>query len=316
MVWMAHWGPPRHGTVTRARKTRAMTHPSFGRKTCAAYGTARPCAACPSTSAAAARGPARRLGLRQSTLIRCLSGLEPPTPAPAASRSSARRCRRATAAAPDRALRRRIGVIFQQFNLVGRLGVMNNADRPGRRRAAVARPYRPLHAGAWAARSTLDTIGLAPQAFQRCVTLSGGQQQRAAIARDAGAGRQWPTTGGLWTAIHSARDGPARHPQPRRRALLIVSLHQVGLARCYCHRVLALRDDELVHDGPSAALTFLQQLCGTAADELLHTTRLRGRPPGGARAGRLNRSSRGPSVSLRQSHHHVQTQSPLRSPPP
>ena len=53
---------------------------------------------------------------------------------------------------------------------------------------------------------------------------------------------------------------------------LVISLHQVSLARRYCTRVLALRDGELVYDGPSAALTpsFLQRLYGTAAEELLH----------------------------------------------
>ena len=52
----------------------------------------------------------------------------------------------------------------------------------------------------------------------------------------------------------------------------VISLHQVSLARRYCTRVLALRDGELIYDGPSAALTasFLQQLYGTAAEELLH----------------------------------------------
>ena len=51
---------------------------------------------------------------------------------------------------------------------------------------------------------------------------------------------------------------------------LIVSLHHVALARRYCERVIALRQGELVYDGPSSALTpeFLRELYGSAAEEL------------------------------------------------
>ena len=52
---------------------------------------------------------------------------------------------------------------------------------------------------------------------------------------------------------------------------LIVSLHHVGLARRYCDRVIALRDGQLVHDGPTASLTppLLRDLYGSTAAELL-----------------------------------------------
>jgi phosphonate transport system ATP-binding protein len=121
----------------------------------------------------------------------------------------------------------------------------------------------------------LDAIGLAPQAFQRASTLSGGQQQRAAIAR---------------VLVQGARlllaDEPVASldPESTRRVMdqlatlnreagmtLVVSLHHVSLARRYCDRAIALRDGCLVYDGPAAALSpsFLQQLYGTAAEELL-----------------------------------------------
>jgi phosphonate transport system ATP-binding protein len=52
---------------------------------------------------------------------------------------------------------------------------------------------------------------------------------------------------------------------------MIVSLHHVGLAKRYCDRVVALRDGELVFDGPTTALTpaFLRGLYDTAVDELM-----------------------------------------------
>jgi phosphonate transport system ATP-binding protein len=121
----------------------------------------------------------------------------------------------------------------------------------------------------------LQAIGLADQAFQRSSTLSGGQQQRAAVAR---------------CLVQGARlllaDEPVASldPESTRRVMdlllelnqtrgmtLLISLHHVALARRYCERVIALRQGELVFDGPTSALTpgFLRDLYGTAADELI-----------------------------------------------
>jgi len=180
-------------------------------------------------------------------------------------------------AADIRAQRRHVGIIFQQFNLVGRLPVLTNvltglaAELP-LWRATLGR-FTPLEQAR--ALDALDAMGLGEQAFQRASTLSGGQQQRAAIAR---------------TLVQGARlllaDEPVASldPESTRRVMdlllalnqqqgmtLIVSLHHVGLARRYCERVVALRDGALVFDGASSALTpgFLRDLYGTAADELL-----------------------------------------------
>jgi phosphonate transport system ATP-binding protein len=176
-----------------------------------------------------------------------------------------------------RAQRRRVGIIFQQFNLVGRLPVLTNvltglaAELPLWR--AMANRFTPQEQAR--ALDALDAMGLGEQAFQRASTLSGGQQQRAAIAR---------------TLVQGARlllaDEPVASldPESTRRVMelltqlnrqqgltLIVSLHHVGLARRYCDRVVALREGALVFDGPSTALTpaFLRDLYGTAAAELL-----------------------------------------------
>jgi len=180
-------------------------------------------------------------------------------------------------AADIRAQRRRVGIIFQQFNLVGRLPVLTNvltglaAELPLWR--AMANRFTPQEQAR--ALDALDAMGLGEQAFQRASTLSGGQQQRAAIAR---------------ALVQGARlllaDEPVASldPESTRRVMelltqlnrqqgltLIVSLHHVGLARRYCDRVVALREGALVFDGPSTALTpsFLRDLYGTAAAELL-----------------------------------------------
>lgn len=215
-------------------------------------------------------------GSGKSTLLRCLCGLE-------TAESGRVQVFGSTLQADGRlsgeirALRRRIGVVFQQFNLVGRLPVMSNvltglaADVPLWRalsgRFTLEQRARALDA--------LDTIGLAPQAFQRASTLSGGQQQRAAIARVLVQGAQ---------LLLADEPVASLDPESTRRVMeqlallnreagmtLVVSLHHVALARRYCERAVALRRGELVFDGPCSALTpaFLHELYGSAAEELL-----------------------------------------------
>jgi phosphonate transport system ATP-binding protein len=217
-------------------------------------------------------------GSGKSTLLRTLCGLETIEADGGTIELFGRPVQSGGRVADDiRAQRRQVGIIFQQFNLVGRLPVLTNvltglaAELPLWRatlgRFTLAEQARALDA--------LEAMGLGEQAFQRASTLSGGQQQRAAIAR---------------TLVQGARlllaDEPVASldPESTRRVMdllltlnreqgmtLIVSLHHVGLARRYCERVVALRDGALVYDGAAAALTpaFLRELYGTAADELL-----------------------------------------------
>lgn len=217
-------------------------------------------------------------GSGKSTLLRALCGLETLDAGAGAIEIFGHPLQQDGRIARDiRAQRRQVGIIFQQFNLVGRLPVLTNvltglaAELP-LWRATLGR-FTPQEQAR--ALDALSAMGLDEQAFQRASTLSGGQQQRAAIAR---------------TLVQGARlllaDEPVASldPESTRRVMelltalnreqgmtLIVSLHHVGLARRYCERVVALREGVLVFDGPTAALTprFLRELYGTAADELL-----------------------------------------------
>jgi len=216
-------------------------------------------------------------GSGKSTLLRALCGLEALDADSGRVEVFGRRLQEHGRLAADiRAQRRAIGIIFQQFNLVGRLPVLTNvltglAPELPLWRAVLGRFNAPERAHALDA---LDSMGLGEQAFQRASTLSGGQQQRAAIAR---------------TLVQGARlllaDEPVASldPESTRRVMelltllnreqgmtLLVSLHHVGLARRHCERVIALRDGELVFDGPARELTpaFLRELYGTAVEEL------------------------------------------------
>lgn len=177
-----------------------------------------------------------------------------------------------------RRLRQQFAVIFQQFNLVGRLDVMTNVLMG----LAGRRPILPLMIGRFNAADqalaldALATVGLADQAFQRASTLSGGQQQRAAVARAL-----------LQGARVLLADEPVASldPESSRRVMdsmtslcqahgmtLLVSLHQVHIARHYCPRIVAMREGRILRDTTREDLDdpFLHQLYrGTREESLL-----------------------------------------------
>lgn len=215
-------------------------------------------------------------GSGKSTLLRCLCALEKVDrgEVPLFGQTLQREGRVQPAA---QALRRQVGIIFQQFNLVGRLSVLTNVLTG---RAAALPLWRTLtqrwpEAERVAALQVLDAVGLSEQAFQRASTLSGGQQQRAAVARSLLQGAQLLLADEPVASLDPASTQRVMElllQLNRERGMtLLISLHHVALARRYCERALALRDGQLVFDGPTSALTpeFLQQLYGTAAGELI-----------------------------------------------
>ncbi|CAJ6268549.1 phosphonates transport ATP-binding protein PhnC [Burkholderia pseudomallei] len=138
-----------------------------------------------------------------------------------------------------RRMRRDIGFVFQQFNLVDRLSVETNVLI-----GALARvPMWRRLAGR----------------FSRAANLSGGQQQRAALAR---ALVQRARIILADEPIASLDPAASRRVMEMLRALnanhrltVLVSLHQIDVALRFCPRVVALRAGRIVYDGPSAALT-------------------------------------------------------------
>ncbi len=175
-----------------------------------------------------------------------------------------------------RRTRSRVGFVFQQFNLVGRLPVMTNVLAGSLGRVPLWRSMtgRFTAEERGLALDALDRVGIADKAWVRASSLSGGQQQRAAIAR---------------TLVQRAEvilaDEPiaSLDPVSSRRVMetlarinaedgvtVVVSLHQVDFAIRYCPRTIALKKGAVIYDGPSAALTprLLQDLYGSQAEEL------------------------------------------------
>jgi phosphonate transport system ATP-binding protein len=159
-----------------------------------------------------------------------------------------------------REARVRIGFIFQQFNLVGRLTLFTNAALGSLGRIGF---WRGL-LGLWPAETKLATmaalarVGVADYAGQRAGTLSGGQQQRGAIAR---ALVQQAEVVLADEPVASLDPVAARRVMEILKALnvedgltVLVTLHQVDYALRYCERAVALKAGEVVYDGPTQGL--------------------------------------------------------------
>jgi phosphonate transport system ATP-binding protein len=213
-------------------------------------------------------------GSGKSTLLRTLSGLEMLDKGTGHIEIFGQTMQKNGALADDaRDQRLEVGVIFQQFNLVGRLPVITNvllglAPKIPTWRAILGRFSEEEKVRALQA---LAAVGIQEQAFQRASTLSGGQQQRAAIAR---------------VLVQGARlllaDEPVASLDPEsstrvmelliglnrdRGVTLLISLHSLEIAQRYCDRVIALKDGVVVFDGATQSLDaqFLQQLYGLSA---------------------------------------------------
>ncbi len=200
-------------------------------------------------------------GSGKSTLLRAITGLAPiDAPDGVIEAFGAAVQSRGKVSDKVRDARIRIGFIFQQFNLVGRLTLFSNVALGSLGRI----PFWRGLLGLWpqetktAAMAAMNRVGVAEYAAQRANTLSGGQQQRAAIARAL-----------VQKAKIILADEPVASLDPvsARKVMellrdlnrtdgltVVVTLHQVDYALRYCDRILALKAGALVYDGPPSGL--------------------------------------------------------------
>ncbi|HRH20543.1 MAG TPA: phosphonate ABC transporter ATP-binding protein [Brevundimonas sp.] len=200
-------------------------------------------------------------GSGKSTLLRSITGLQTIDAGPGVIEVFGRTVQKNGRIAGDvRKTRAKLGMIFQQFNLVGRLSLFSNVML-----GALGRlPFLTGLAGAWPqadrerAMAALHRVGVSDYAAQRANTLSGGQQQRGAIARALLQGAQ---------AILADEPVASLDPVSARKVMeqlvelnqrdglgVIVTLHQVDYAIRYCQRVIALKAGKIAYDGPSSGL--------------------------------------------------------------
>ena len=196
-------------------------------------------------------------GSGKSTLLRCINRLIDPTSGTVIFDGiDVTRAR----GAELRRIRRRIGMIFQQFNLVRRASVFGNvlAGRLGSRPLWRTVFFRPTRDDLEAVFENLGRVGIVNKAYARADALSGGQQQRVGIAR---ALMQEPDLMLADEPVASLDPATSHSVMKYLEELnkkdgitVICSLHFLSLARRYGTRVIALKDGMVAFDGRPAEI--------------------------------------------------------------
>lgn len=197
-------------------------------------------------------------GSGKSTLMRCINRLVEPT--------SGRIYlvkEEITGASPSRlrALRKKIGMIFQQYNLIPRYSVQTNALMG---RLAWTSPIASLMNCFTAddverSRQVLDRLGLADKYFDRSEELSGGQQQRVGLARALMQGPELILADEPVSSLDPSTSQQIMKLlaefNKKEGMTVLCNLHLPALARQFGSRILALSDGRIVYDGPAGDLS-------------------------------------------------------------
>ena len=160
-----------------------------------------------------------------------------------------------------RRYRRKVGMIFQSFNLVSRSTAIKNvltADVPDM-------PFFRVLLGIFTkeqkmrALESLDKVGILDKAYTRCDQLSGGQQQRVALARTL---NQNPKIILADEPVASLDPIPAKQVMQdfvrinkEYKISILLNIHHVALALKYCDRVIGIRAGDTAFDGPASTIT-------------------------------------------------------------
>lgn len=174
-----------------------------------------------------------------------------------------------------RKLRRKIGMIFQSFNLVTRTTVIRNVltafvpDLPFWRSFLGIFP-RDMKLKAL---ECLDKVGILEKAFSRCDELSGGQMQRVALARTLA---QNPSliladepVASLDPVMARVVMDDFRNINKNMGITVIINIHHVELALEYCDRVIGVRAGSIVFDGKASQVdkAVMERIYGENGDE-------------------------------------------------
>ncbi|MCD8506151.1 MAG: phosphonate ABC transporter ATP-binding protein [Alkalibacterium thalassium] len=171
-----------------------------------------------------------------------------------------------------RSFRRKIGMIFQSFNLVTRTSVINNvliSSVPElswwRKLIGLFPKEKKVEA-----LEALDKVGILDKAYNRVDQLSGGQQQRVALARTIAQNpdiilADEPVASLDPVTAKVVMDDFKRINQETNMSILI-NIHHVELALEYADRVIGIRQGEVVYDGKSEDVSqdVLDQIYGSA----------------------------------------------------
>jgi ABC-type polar amino acid transport system ATPase subunit len=189
-------------------------------------------------------------GCGKSTLLRCINGL---TPFDSGSVRVGDQILRSNHHGRERrrvehALRRRVGMVFQQFNLFPNMSVIENV---------MSGPVYAFGASVEKARARsaelLDRVGLKDKTDARIATLSGGQQQRVAIARALANGPDVilfdEPTSALDPKMTNEVLGVMSDLAAGGQTMLVVS-HAMGFVRRSAHKVHVMSGGQIIESGP------------------------------------------------------------------
>jgi len=229
-----------------------------------------------------------RSGAGKSTLLRMINRLETPSSGVIAYGDLDVTRLKGAALADWRA---RCAMIFQQFNLVGRLDVLTNVLIGRLNHISTLKAVLQL----WSdedialALSALEQLDIANLAAQRADSLSGGQQQRVAIARALVQNPQIILADEPIASLDPRNTKVVMDALKRINAhhgiTVLVNLHSLDLARGYCDRLIGMANGRVAFDGAPAELTeaAAQELYGIEAQEAFEPSRETA-PPVGASA--------------------------------
>ncbi len=191
-------------------------------------------------------------GSGKSTLLRCINRLVDPTEGEIILDGDVIS---SLPAGELRTVRRKIGMIFQHFNLVRRSSVLTNvlSGRLGYVNPASSLLYRFPERDRKRAFEALEMVGITDQAYKRADELSGGQQQRVGIAR---ALMQDPSliladepVASLDPVLAHSILGYLEKLNREAGITVLCSLHYLDLVQRYATRVIGLKDGNIVYRG-------------------------------------------------------------------
>lgn len=197
-------------------------------------------------------------GAGKSTLLRCVNGLVTPTG------GTCRVLGQPVKQLPEgrkRLLRRRIGMIFQEFNLMDRLTVLKNV-LIGRLAYTPTLPsclHRFSADDLRLAYDCLHQVGLSGYEHRRVRDLSGGQKQRVAIARAMAQGAEIiladEATANLDVLTKDEIMDLLQALSQRQNVTIVLSMHDLPLAKRYCTRIVGLKQGRITFDAAPDALS-------------------------------------------------------------
>ncbi|MFI3284082.1 MAG: phosphonate ABC transporter ATP-binding protein [Erysipelotrichaceae bacterium] len=178
-----------------------------------------------------------------------------------------------------RRFRRKIGMVFQSFNLVKRTTVINNVLTSKVADMNLLQSILGIYSkkDKIEALEALDKVGILEKAYIRADQLSGGQAQRVALARTLA---QQPDiiladepVASLDPIMAATVMDDFKNINKDMNITIIINIHHVDLALKYADRIVGIREGEIVYDGPTNGITndHLKQIYGRelSDDELM-----------------------------------------------